>query len=46
MEGKNHMHIKDDSLFPFTDEELEEIEMDLFPNLSEEEIEEYYLDLY
>ncbi len=39
------MHI-DDSLFPFSEEEMEEIEMDLFPNYTEEEIEEFYSDLY
>ena len=35
----------DDSLFIFSEKEMEEIEMDLFPNFSAEEIEEYYLDL-
>ena len=39
------MYKKNENLFPFTQEELEEIEKDLFPNLSEEEIEEFYLDL-
>ena len=39
------MHI-DDSLFTFSEDEMEEIEMDLFPNYTEEEIEEFYSDLY
>ena len=46
LEGEiKNMHI-DDSLFPFSEEEMEEIEMDLFPNYTEEEIEEFYSDLY
>lgn len=37
LEGEiKNMHI-DDSLLPFSEEEMEEIEMDLFPNYTEEE---------
>lgn len=36
----------EESMFSFSYEEVEEIERDLFPNHTEEEIEEYYFDLY